>query len=54
MLLIGYLTLFFLRENFEVRIMTSLTSLLVMATLFSQVRPLREGGGRGGGAERRD
>lgn len=38
MLVISYLTLFFLRENFEVRVMTSLTSLLVMATLFSQVR----------------
>ncbi|XP_069187364.1 glycine receptor subunit alpha-3-like [Procambarus clarkii] len=37
MLVIGYLTLFFVRDNFEVRVMTSLTSLLVMATLFTQV-----------------
>lgn len=37
MLMIGYLTLFFLNDNFEVRIMTTLTTLLVMATLFTQV-----------------
>ncbi|XP_071526735.1 uncharacterized protein [Panulirus ornatus] len=37
MLAISYLTLFFKRDNFEVRVMTSLTTLLVMATLFSQV-----------------
>lgn len=39
MLIIGYLTLFFLydNDNFEVRVMTALTTLLVMATLFTQV-----------------
>nr|XP_027221917.1 gamma-aminobutyric acid receptor subunit beta-like [Penaeus vannamei] len=37
MLMIGYLTLFFLNDNFEVRVMTALTTLLVMATLFTQV-----------------
>ncbi|XP_042874326.1 glycine receptor subunit alphaZ1-like [Penaeus japonicus] len=37
MLIISYLTLFFVSDNFEVRVMTSLTTLLVMATLFTQV-----------------
>ncbi|XP_047477381.1 gamma-aminobutyric acid receptor subunit pi-like [Penaeus chinensis] len=37
MLIIGYLTLFFVNDNFEVRVMTALTTLLVMATLFTQV-----------------
>ena len=37
MLVICYSTLFFKTDIFEVRIMTSLTTLLVMATLFTQV-----------------
>ncbi|XP_047737967.1 uncharacterized protein LOC125178389 [Hyalella azteca] len=37
MLLIGILTLFFRCRFFDSRVMTSLTTLLVMATLFSQV-----------------
>ncbi|XP_076061383.1 uncharacterized protein LOC143037151 [Oratosquilla oratoria] len=37
LLIIAYSTLFFRLDIFEVRIMTALTSLLVMATLFSQV-----------------
>ncbi|KAK3887647.1 hypothetical protein Pcinc_008254 [Petrolisthes cinctipes] len=37
LLLISYLSLFFRPHIFEVRIMTTLTALLVMATLFSQV-----------------
>ena len=37
MLAIAYLTLFFDVSIFDTRIMTALTTLLVMATLFSQV-----------------
>ncbi|XP_076031153.1 uncharacterized protein LOC143019399 [Oratosquilla oratoria] len=37
LLIIAYSTLFYRLDIFEVRVMTSLTSLLVMATLFSQV-----------------
>lgn len=40
LLLISYLSLFFRPHIFEVRIMTTLTALLVMATLFSQVTNL--------------
>lgn len=38
MAIVGYLTLFFLTNNFEVRVMTALTSLLVLATISNQVR----------------
>ncbi|KAG7162460.1 Glycine receptor subunit alpha-4-like 4, partial [Homarus americanus] len=37
LLIISYVSLFFRSEIFEVRIMTTLTSLLVLATLFTQV-----------------
>ena len=37
MLITGYLTLVFQVHIFEVRVMTALTALLVLATLFSQV-----------------
>ncbi|CAL4064074.1 unnamed protein product, partial [Meganyctiphanes norvegica] len=37
LLLICYITLFFRTDIFEVRVMTALTTLLVMATLFAQV-----------------
>lgn len=37
MAIVGYLTLFFLTDNFEVRVMTSLTTLLVLATISNQV-----------------
>ncbi|XP_071522356.1 uncharacterized protein [Panulirus ornatus] len=34
---VGYLSLFFLKENFDTRVMTSLTALLVLATISNQV-----------------
>nr|XP_045622115.1 glycine receptor subunit beta-like [Procambarus clarkii] len=37
MAIVGYLTLFFVKDNFEVRVMTSLTTLLVLATISNQV-----------------
>ncbi|KAK8394309.1 hypothetical protein O3P69_006482 [Scylla paramamosain] len=37
MAIVGYLTLFFLTDNFEVPVMTSLTTLLVLATISNQV-----------------
>ena len=42
LLLIGYLTLFFKEEFFEVRVMTALTALLVITTMFSQVCSYRQ------------
>lgn len=37
MAIVGYLTLFFLTSNFEARVMTALTTLLVLATISNQV-----------------
>lgn len=42
LLVISYLTLYFTPTNFQVRVLASLTSLLVMATLFTQVRKIMQ------------
>lgn len=38
LLILAYLSLIFRRDNFEARVMSSLTVLLVLAALFTQVR----------------
>lgn len=40
LMIISYLTLFFRTSIFDVRVMVALTALLVLATLFAQVRTL--------------